>query len=155
MSRVTTIIKTLTPPDTTLLPFLFINPQFGYSVNSIIRDLHTSPTVFLKPDVFPHNIQEYYWIQEGEPKNSSWYALGLLEDNVYFLFRAYTNTGFEKDGHMDLWLSYKFSDIIEFAMDVSMYNSYITSVRGLISNNALTDIQHTIPALSVSDPSVN
>jgi hypothetical protein len=155
MSRVTTIIKTLTAPDTTPLPFLFINPQFGYSVNSILRDLHTSPTVFLKPDVFPHNIQEYYWIQEGQPKNSSWYALGLLEGNIYFLFRAYTNTGFEKDGHMDLWLSYKFSDIIEFAMDASMYNSYITSVQSFRSDQDVTDIQNMISVLSVSDPSVN
>ena len=128
MSRITTIIKTTIQPDIPLLPFLFINPQFGYSLNSMIRDIHTTPKVFLKPDVFPHNIQEYYWIQEGVTGNKSWYALGLLQDNIYFLYRAYTHTGFEKDGHMDLWLSYKFNDLIQSAMDTSVYNAYATDV---------------------------
>ena len=152
MSRVTTIIKTLIPPDTTLLPFLFINPQFGYSINSILRDVHTTPVVFLKPDVFPHTIKEYYWIQEGEPGKKSWYALGLLEDNIYFLYRAYTNTGFENGGHMDLWVSYSFSDLIQYAMDTSVYNTYIEQVT---SNQEVTSNQSTIPVLAVSDTSVN
>ncbi len=148
MSRITTIIKTI-HPDTPILPFLFLNPQFGYSVNSILRDVHTTPRVFLKSDAFPYSIQEYYWIQEGVTGHSSWYALGLLQDNIYFLYRAYTHTGFEKDGHMDLWLSYKFNDIIEYAMDTSVYNSYITATQ------ALTDNQNNISASQVSDTLVN
>lgn len=149
MSRLTTIVKTSIDPDITLLPFLYINPQFGYSVNSILRHLHTTPAVFLKSDVFPYNVQEYYWIQEGEPGKTSWYALGLLEDNIYFLYRAYTDNTFEKDGHMDLWVSYNFSDIINSAMDASVYNSYITSGQGL------TDIQNKISDEPVSEPLMN
>jgi hypothetical protein len=161
MSRVTTIIKTLEPSDTTFLPFLFINPQFGYSVDSIIRDVHTTPKVFLKADAFPYNIQEYYWIQEGVTGKKSWYALGLLEDNIYFLYRAYTNTGFENGGHMDLWVSYSFSDIIQYAMDASVYDTYITSSQGatssqgVTSNQGVTSSQNTIPDVSISEPSVN
>jgi hypothetical protein len=109
-------------------------------VDSILRDVHTTPKVFLKPDAFPYNIQEYYWIQEGVTGHSSWYALGLLQENIYFLYRAYTHTGFEKDGHMDLWLSYKFSDIIEYAMDTTVYNTYITSSQGATSSQSkITD----------------
>jgi hypothetical protein len=140
MSRITTIIKTTINPDISILPFLFLNPQFGYSVNSIIRDVHTTPKVFLKPDAFPYNIQEYYWIQEGVTGKTSWYALGLLEDNIYFLYRAYTHTGFEKDGHMDLWLSYKFNDIIQSAMDTSVYNAYIADIlKNKISDSQVSD----------------
>jgi hypothetical protein len=149
MSRITTIVKTSIDPDISLLPFLYINPQFGYSVNSILRNLHTTPTVFLKPDVFPYNIQEYYWIQEGEPGKKSWYAMGLLEDNIFFLYRAYTDNTFEKDGHMDLWISYNFSDIINSAMDTSVYNAYITS------SQVLTDSQNTISDKPDSEALVN
>jgi hypothetical protein len=126
-------------PDIPLLPFLFLNPQFGYSVNSILRDVHTTPKVFLKPDSFPYNIQEYYWIQEGVTGKSSWYALGLLEDNIYFLYRAYTHTPFEKDGHMDLWLSYKFNDIIHYVMDDIVYDMYIKDTQNNISDEPVSD----------------
>ena len=99
--------------------------------------------MFLKPDVFPHNIQEYYWIQKGEPGNKSWYALGLLEDDIYFLYRAYTYSRFENDGHMDLWLSYNFGDLIQHAMDNSVYTNYITDVITLnqinISDTHISD----------------
>jgi hypothetical protein len=155
MSRITTILKTTINPDIPLLPFLFINPQFGYSVDTIIRDVHTTPKVFLKPDSFPYNIQEYYWIQEGVTGNKSWYALGLLEDNVYFLYRAYTHTGFQKDGHMDLWLSYKFNDIIESAMDVSVYNAYITSSQVVTSSQGVTSSQNKTSDISASEPLMN
>jgi hypothetical protein len=139
MSRITTIIKTTINPDIPLLPFLFINPQFGYSVSSITRDLHTTPKVFLKADTFPYNIQEYYWIHNGVTGSKSWYALGLLEDNIYFLYRAYTHTGFERDGHMDLWLSYKFYDIIQYAMDNTVYSIYATDIQNNISDSPISE----------------
>jgi hypothetical protein len=155
MSRVTTIVKTSIDSDINILPFLFINPQFGYSVNSILRDLHTSPKVFLKPDVFPHDVHEYYWIQEGEPGKKSWYALGLLDDNIYFLYRAYTDNRFETEGHMDLWVSYNFSDIIQYAMDTSVYDAYITSTHVVTTDQVITDTQNKISDQPVSELSMN
>lgn len=137
MSRDISIRKIKQDITSILLPLSYINPHYGFSINSIIRDLHTTPKVFLKPDVFPHNIQEYYWIQEGVSGNKSWYALGLLENNIYFLYRAYTHTSFERDGHMDLWLSYNFADLIQHAMDNTVYTKYITDI--ITFNNNTSD----------------
>ena len=145
MSRDIAIRKIQLDTTSIILPLSYINQHFGFSINSIIRDLHTTPKVFLKPDAFPHNIQEYYWIQDGVIGNKSWYALGLLEGNIYFLYRAYTHTGFEKDGHMDLWLSYTFGDLIKYAMDNSVYNNYI---RDILTVNQNTDT--SVPDLSVN-----
>lgn len=132
MSRDITIYKTNPDPSKISLPFIFINPHFGYSVNSILRDIPDSPDVFLKPNIFPHNIKEYFWIHEGIPNKTAWYALGLIEEGLYFFYKAYTYTMFDKNGQMDLWVSHRFSDLIQYPMDASTYNMYITDCNSLI-----------------------
>ena len=116
-------------PECISLPYVYINPQFGYSTDKILRRIYESPDVFLKPSAFPNDIKEYYWIQAGEAGVKEWYALGVLNEDIYFLYKAYTNNTFSKDGHMDLWISYRFSDIIQYAMDTAVYNTYIKDTQ--------------------------
>lgn len=122
------------------LPFLFLNPGFGYSLSSILRHTHMSPNFVLKPDSFPHEISSYYWVQEGELGKVPWYALGMLNDNLYFFYKAYAHSDFLTDGHMELWISSDVSDLEQFAMDRQTYDIY--------SKNNKT-------AILVSEPSEN
>lgn len=124
MSRDISIRKLTVDPLSISLPYMYLNPQFGYSIDTIIRYVDGSPDCVLKPDAFPYGIQEYYWIYEGAPGIKSWYALGCIEEGLYFFYKAYTHTMFDKDGHMELWVSHKFSDIIEYAMDTVTYTLY-------------------------------
>jgi len=102
--------------------------------------MDASINCIINSSVFPYEIKEYYWIQEGEPGKNSWYALGLLENNIYFFYKAYTHTSFDIDGHMDLWISYKFSDLIEYAMDTLTYNEYTKDMQGATgSQNKISD----------------
>ena len=133
MSRDLTIRKMKVDPMSISLPLLFVNPQFGYSVDSILRSMYGSPDYVMKPNAFPHDIKEYYWIYEGTVGNKPWYALGCLEEGLYFFYKAYTHTRFDKDGHMDLWVSHLFSDLIQYAMDTLTYNTYIIDTTLLLN----------------------
>jgi len=132
-SRILTIRKSANiNPQDIMLPLLFVNAQFGYPVNSILRKIHSAPTIHLGTDLtFPNTIEEYFWIQEGKG-NEPWVALGLLNNGIYFLFTAYmiqpTGT-FLKNGHMNLWVSTYYSDLIQFAMDSSIYSSYLANTE--------------------------
>lgn len=111
-------------------PFMFIQPQFGYSIENILRPIYTMTDVHLGvyPDTFPHTIQEFFWTQEAAPGSSMWIALGQLKGGLYFFYTAQcpnTQKTFLDLGHMNLWVSIKFSDLIHFAMDTQVYNKYI------------------------------
>ena len=135
-SRIVTIRKSATKEEQIKFPFLFINPQFGYSVDTILKKIHTAPDLHLGkfPDTFPYTIQEYFWIKEGVQGKQPWIALGLLKGGIYFLYTAHmispTNT-FVKNGHMHLWVSTRFSDIIHFAMDFSTYSLYLSETSNI------------------------
>jgi hypothetical protein len=116
-------------PNHLSLPFMYINPSFGYSVDTIVRYVDESPDVDMKPDTFPYDIKEYYWIQEGEAGKKEWSTIGLLEDGLYFFYKAYTHNSFDKSGHMELWVSHKFSDIIQYAIDRLTYNKYVADTN--------------------------
>ena len=126
-SRIVTIRKSTCDPSILCLPFLYVSSNPKYSVDSIIRYIDATHDVSMKPDIFPHDIKEYYWIHEGTPGNQAWYALGSLEEGLYFFYTAYTYKMFDTDGHMDLWVSHRFSDLIHFAMDSFTYTKYIQS----------------------------
>jgi hypothetical protein len=143
MSRDYSIYKTNADISRISLPLLYVNPQFGFSVDKILRHIHGSPDVFLKPNIFPYEIKEYFWIREGTFSSDPWIALGLLEEGLYFYYKAQAYTSFDKDGNMDLWVSHRFSDIIQYAMDTFTYNIYIK------------DIQNMKDAASVSAPLVS
>jgi hypothetical protein len=137
-SRIVTIRKSDTiVKEHILFPLLFLSPQFGYSVPSILRTIYNSTTLYIgnELDTFPHTIKEYFWIKEGVPGKDPWIALGILEDNTYFFYTAYMTTStntFVKNGHMNLWLSSQYSDLIVYAMDSSMYSLYLDSTEKTI-----------------------
>lgn len=131
--RITQIRKSDTQGDLDY-PFLFIHKQFGYSVESIFRPIHTISQIHLGvyPDTFPHTIQEYFWSQTGAAGSDLWIALGQLKNGLYFFYTAQcqdTPRKFLDGGHMNLWISPIFSDIIHFAMDGQMYNKYIEKTK--------------------------
>ena len=134
-SRIVTIRKSENIDTKAIIfPLVFVKSQFGFSVESILRDIYSSPDVYLgkEPSTFPNTIQEYFWIHEGKSGEDPWIALGELKGNIYFLYTAYmilpSNT-FVNNGHMNLWVSSRFSDIIQFAMDSSIYTLYINSSK--------------------------
>ena len=132
-SRILTIRKSDSIDNNAIMfPLVFLGDKYGYSLKSILRQIHSSPEVHMGtyPDTFPHTIEEYYWIEAGEPGVTPWIALGKLKDDIYFLYTAFmtipSNT-FINNGHMDLWVSYRYSDIIQVAMDAAFYNHYISN----------------------------
>jgi hypothetical protein len=115
-----------------MLPLVFIGEKYGYSFQSILRQIHGSPEYHIGeyPHIFPHNISEYFWISRGEPGEKLWIALGQLNCGLYFLYTAFMNTPsntFINNGHMDLWISARYSDIVNFAMDTGFYKDYISN----------------------------
>jgi len=117
-------------PGALSLPFVFIQGQFGYSVESILRPLRAMSALHLGvyPDTFPNTIKEYYWIQSGSPGSKPWMALGRLTNDLFFFYTAQcpdTQKTFLDDGHMNLWVSMRFSDIINYAMDKVTYQTYL------------------------------
>ena len=117
-------------------PFMYIHEQFSYPIQSIYRQLITQSPVDLGtfPDTFPNTISEYYWIQEGEPTVRPWAALGKLNSGLYFYYVASCESkdgNFfslkKKTGIMHLWMTHSYSDLINWAMDISTYEAYISS----------------------------
>ena len=111
-------------------PFMYIHGQFGYDVKSIYRSLlsESQHDLGVFPNTFPNTIYEYYWVQEGKPASEPWIAIGRLENGLYFYYRAFTNDAdarFATEGHMDLYLSIRYGDLIEFAMDSDTYIRYM------------------------------
>jgi len=128
-------------PGVLSLPFMFIHGQFGYSVESILRPLRPMSAVHLGvyPDTFPNTIKEYYWIQSGSPGDGSkpWMALGRLTNDLYFFYTAQcanTQKTFLDNGHMNLWVSMRFSDIINYAMDKATYQTYFDETDKSLKN---------------------
>jgi len=113
-------------------PFFFIGENRGYPVSSILRKINNSNDLHIGtyPDIFPYTITEYFWIKAGDPGKKPWIALGKLKGDIYFLYIASTilptNT-FLNNGHMNLWISLNYSDLIQYVMDTSLYNEYISS----------------------------
>lgn len=60
----------------------------------------------LDPGNFPHNIAEYYWIQEGMNDEEEWRCLCKLENGYYVYYTASCDyTGFDCDGGMDMYIA--------------------------------------------------
>ena len=76
--------------DVLQIPYAYIQDQFGYSVASIQRQIHSEPALNLGtfPDTFPHNILEYYWIHHETGSSNSWLVLGKLTNGLYFFYTA-------------------------------------------------------------------
>ena len=112
-------------PNELRLPFAYIQKQFGYPVESILKQVHCEPMIRLGiyPDTFPNIIQEYYWISTGI---DSWKALGKMSNGLYFLYIADCNKTFmDNNGSMYLWVSTRYSSLINFAMNETIYQQYL------------------------------
>jgi hypothetical protein len=69
---------------------------------------------------------------------SPWIAVGKLTSGLFFYYTAFclSQSGeFWKNGkpagHMNLWLSPLFSDIIQSSMDASTYDTYLNETQHL------------------------
>lgn len=133
--RTTTIRKSADLDTISLkLPFIFIQAQFGYSVESILRPIHGSSRINLGtfPETFPNTIEEFYWIHapnSGDVVSKNlWMALGKLQNDLYFFYMAEsvnTQKTFLDWGQMNLWVSHSYADLIQYAMDMPTYNRYM------------------------------
>jgi len=113
---------------------MYLHSQFGYSVESIFRQLQNQSYLDLGtfPDTFPNTISEFYWIKQ---KENCWFALGKLTTDMYFYFAA-TSVSAEGDfffntktkqkiGAMHLWVSHNYADLINWSMDSDTYSVYV------------------------------
>jgi hypothetical protein len=128
-SRIVEIRKSDSLVSSTVLqlPFAFIQKQFGYPVESILRPIHCESRVNLGiyPNTFPNTIKEYFWIYADS--RSMWVALGVLDSDLYFLYTAQTASSFQnKSGMMNLWVASKFANLVQFAMSEDLYTRYIS-----------------------------
>jgi len=120
--------------DQTILdfPFLFIQGQFGYSVDSIQRRIHSETLINLGiyPDTFPNTIIDFNWIKSEQIGHSGkrWFALGRLKGDLFFFYTAYCVNDISfigKNNQMNLWVSRRYSDLIHNAMNLETYKIYI------------------------------
>ncbi len=129
-----------------LIPFCFIHEQFGYSVESIYRKLHSQSFMHLGtyPQTFPNTITEYFWIQEGSLESTKpWKAFGKMDvhgQSVFFFFTAalkkITADHFlDGKGHMNLWVSVRHEDILEFVMDKETYSTYVSETKSILNQS--------------------
>lgn len=115
-----------------IFPIVFFGEKYGYSLESILRKIQSAAEVHLGtyPDTFPHTIKEYFWTKAGESGKTPWIALGKLQGDIYFLYTAHMNVPsntFINNGHMNLWVSLNYSDLIQYAMDSAFYIDYISN----------------------------
>jgi len=132
-SRIITLRKSDTIDASDIMfPIMFLGDRYGYSLKSILRKMPSSPEINLGiyPDIFPYTILEYLWVRPGIPGTRPWATIGKLPGNVYFLFTAFMSKQsetFVNNGHMDLWVSPRYSDLIQYAMDAGFYKDYISN----------------------------
>ena len=101
--------------------------DYGYSYESIRRAIVVeTPEEQADGSGFPHNIKEYFWVQEGENDGDEWLALGELENGAYFYFTGSCDyTGFDCQGDMRLWVSNSYKNILEHAMEPRHREKYL------------------------------
>lgn len=118
-------------------PFAYIQKQFGYPVESILRQIHCESNVSLGtyPNTFPNTCSEFYWISSDS--KTEWIALGVLDSGLYFLYTAYSigeDSFSKKRGIMNLWVASKYENLIQFGMSDSTYEKYIKETYFLENN---------------------
>jgi hypothetical protein len=121
-------------PSHMALPFSFCQPQFGYTNKKIYVKLHGQSYLDVGefPTGFPHTIQEFLWISQGNPGTDIWICLGRLNFGAYFYYTASCNNTprtFLDGGSMSLCVTTDYSKIIQYAMDKDVYAQYISETK--------------------------
>ncbi len=125
---------------------MYVQPKYGFSVESILRKLHLQSILHLGefPDTFPNTIAHYYWIKyETNTHSMHWAALGKLNSGLYFFYTAHCKNmprafaqnlvdGVAQGCQMNLWASMRFSDIIHFAMSQDQYEQYLNETVAIV-----------------------
>jgi hypothetical protein len=107
---ISNIFTPLITPNTAALeyPFSFI----GSDLCEVI--IHDSSN---DPGNFPKNIEEYYWIHEGENDKESWYCLCKLDNGLYAFYSARCDyAGFYCQGEMQVRVSKDPSNLFKYAL---------------------------------------
>jgi hypothetical protein len=100
---------------------------------------------------FPKNIQEHFWVREGENDGDDWISCGQLTNGAYFFYTGGCDyTGFDCQGGMTLWVSKKWENIIDHAMTEREYQAYISGkVRSICT--VCNDERATMPNSSTGE----
>ena len=135
--------------DVLQIPYTYIQEQFGYSVASIQRQIHNEPALDLGkfPDTFPHIVLEYYWIHSESSSSNSWLVLGRMNNGLYFFYTAQCKSSplafLDNGAAMNLWVSWRYSELIHFAMNQSTYDLYIAETVGYSETSQDNEIGET------------
>jgi hypothetical protein len=111
-------------------PFSFVDIDgkdmwgYNYSTRDFCRGLVDEEPC--NPDDFPKNIQEYYWIQEGENDEQAWVCLCKLTNGSYVFYSARCDyTGFDCQGGMIMFISKNKERIFYECMDATSRDACI------------------------------
>lgn len=112
-------------------PLYYVQHSLKFTPNMIRKEiLIESQYERARHNDFPHNVREYFWINDGQNDGISWLSVGQLTTGAYFFFSAYCNTnGFEGNGDMSLYVSTSFKNIIEYGMEDDEYQLYISDTE--------------------------
>jgi len=117
-------------PTQMQFPFMFCQPQFGYANKNIYVSLPSQSLIMVGeyPTGFPANIQDFLWIEQGNPGTDTWKCLGRLNFGAFFYYTAYcqdTPRTFLDGGAMTLSVSWEYGKLIHYAMSSVDYAEYI------------------------------
>lgn len=75
---------------------------------------------------FPENIAHYYWVHPGENDEEPWLTLCKLTNDIYVFYKGECDyTGFDCQGHMELYASKDPNILLKYAMSSADYTKYV------------------------------
>lgn len=108
-------------------PFMFIRNRYGGYVLSEINTRLITETEILSCENFPDNIRHIFWAHPGVHDEYPWLLLVLLNNNFFAYYSANCDySGFDCRGSMNLHVSGKYANLINFAMTDEEYRMYIS-----------------------------
>ncbi len=109
-------------------PYCYINDEYQthYSLENIRRNIVTEAEAE-RAEVgdFPNNIRRHFWVSCGQRDERPWISCGQLDNDAYFFYTGSCDyTGFDCQGGMQLWISKKWENIVDHAMNQGDYEAY-------------------------------
>lgn len=107
-------------------PYGYIHPKSSrYSLEYIRKPILVEEEE-ADADKFPWSIREHFWFVEGNNLGEDWISCGLLDNGNYFFYKGDCSyTGFSVYGHMSLWVSESWKNIVDYVMTESEYELYM------------------------------